>query len=131
MVLQQYTRSMSNTETYTTTKSNLEEKQWQTLNGREKKKLELLTTTKRTNALLGLDWMKHLGINLNIEKLDAKIQNIQEDPAHRWLEEKIQKKPPRKQNSRRKRSRHSFKTRRKADTAKRPTDTDSLTTGSR
>ena len=27
----------------------------------EKKKLELLITTKRTNPLLGLDWIKHLG----------------------------------------------------------------------
>ena len=46
----------------------------------EKKKLELLITTKRTNPLLGLDWKEHLGINLNIAKPDAKIQNIQEDP---------------------------------------------------
>ena len=42
----------------------------------EKKKLELLITTKRTNPLLGLDWMKHLGISVNIEKPNSKIQNI-------------------------------------------------------
>ena len=46
----------------------------------EKKKLELQITTKRTNPLLGLDWMKHLGISVNIEKPNSKIQNIQEDP---------------------------------------------------
>ena len=46
----------------------------------EKKKLELLITTKRTNPLIGLDWMKHLGIKLNIEKSNLPIQNIQEDP---------------------------------------------------
>ena len=47
---------------------------------REKKKLELLITTKRTNPLLGLDWMKHKGIKLNIEKSNLQIHNIQEDP---------------------------------------------------
>ena len=46
----------------------------------EKKKLELLITTKRTNPLLGLDWMKHLGKKLNIEKVNFQIQNIEEDP---------------------------------------------------
>ena len=46
----------------------------------KKKKLELLITAKRTNPLLGLDWMKHLGISVNIEKPNSKIQNIQEDP---------------------------------------------------
>ena len=47
---------------------------------REKKKLELLITTKRTNPLLGLDWMKHKEIKLNIEKSNLQIHNIQEDP---------------------------------------------------
>ena len=50
-----------------------------------------MITTKRTNALLGLDWMKHLGINLNIEKPDAKIQNIQEDPDIADLKKKFKK----------------------------------------
>ena len=45
----------------------------------EKKKLELLITTKRTNPLLGLDWMKDLGISVNIEKPNSKIQNFKED----------------------------------------------------
>ena len=45
----------------------------------EKKKLELLITTKRTNSLLGLDWRKHLGIKLNIEKTNLQFQTFQED----------------------------------------------------
>ena len=39
----------------------------------ETKKLELLITTKRTNPL-GLDFMKHLGIKLNIKKLTYKFK---------------------------------------------------------
>ena len=57
----------------------------------EKEKLELLITTIRTNPLLRLDWMKHLGINLNIEKPDAKIQNIQEEPDIVDLKKKFKK----------------------------------------
>ena len=47
----------------------------------EKKKLELLITTKRTIPLLGLDWMKP----------DPKIQNIQEDPDITDLKKKFKK----------------------------------------
>ena len=43
----------------------------------ETKNLELLITTKRTNPLLGLEWMKHLGIKLETEKINLKLQNIQ------------------------------------------------------
>ena len=57
----------------------------------EKKKLELLITTKRTNPLLGLDWMKHLGINVNVEKSNLKIQNIQKDPDIIDLKNKFKK----------------------------------------
>ena len=57
----------------------------------EKKKLELLITTKRTNPLLEVDWMKHLGININIEKPNPKIQNIQEDPDITDLKKKFKK----------------------------------------
>ena len=55
-------------------------KQWQTSKWTGKAKLELLITTKRTNPLFRLDWMKHLGMKLNIEKSNLQIQNIQEDP---------------------------------------------------
>ena len=58
----------------------------------EKKKLELLITTKRTNPLLGLVWMKHLGISVNIEKPNPKKkQNIQEDPDITELKKKFKK----------------------------------------
>ena len=40
----------------------------------ELKNLELLITTKRTNPLLGLDWLKHLDIKVNIEKSTLHIQ---------------------------------------------------------
>ena len=45
------------------------------ING-ETKNLELLTTTRRTNPLLGLDWMNQLGIKLDTEKSNLKIQKI-------------------------------------------------------
>ena len=49
------------------------------ING-ETKNVELLITTKRTNPLLGLDWMNQLGIKLDTEKSNLKVQNIQENP---------------------------------------------------
>ena len=49
------------------------------ING-DTKNLELLIITKRTNPLLGLDWMNQLGIKLDTEKSNLKIQNIQENP---------------------------------------------------
>ena len=57
----------------------------------EKKNLELLITTKRTNPLLGLDWMKDLGISVNIEKPNSKIQNIKEDTDITDLKKKFKK----------------------------------------
>ena len=45
----------------------------------ETKNLELLITTKK--PLLGLDWMIFLGIKLETEKTNLKIQNVQETPA--------------------------------------------------
>ena len=58
------------------------------ING-ETKNLELLITTKRTNPLLGLDWMNQLGIKLNTEKSNLKIQNIQENPDVTELKKKF------------------------------------------
>ena len=46
---------------------------------RETKLLEQLITTKITNPLLGLDWLKQLRIKLETETINLKIQNIQED----------------------------------------------------
>ena len=55
----------------------------------ETKNLELLITTKRTIPLLGLDWMKYLGIKLETEKNSLKIQNVQEDPDVMKLKRKL------------------------------------------
>ena len=60
------------------------------ING-ETKKLELLITTKKTNPLLGLDWMKHLGIKLEMEETNLKIQNVKEDPDITELKRKFKK----------------------------------------
>ena len=60
------------------------------ING-EAKKLELLITTKKTNPLLGLDWMKHLGIKLEMEETNLKIQNVKEDPDITELKRKFKK----------------------------------------
>ena len=60
------------------------------ING-ETKKLELLITTKNTNPLLGLDWMKQLGIKLEMEKTNPKIQNVKEDPDTTELKRKFKK----------------------------------------
>ena len=60
------------------------------ING-ETKNLELLITTKRTNPLLGLDWMNQLGIKLDTEKSNLKIQNIQEIPDVTELKRKVTK----------------------------------------
>ena len=46
----------------------------------KQKELEILVTTKRTNPLLGLDWMKKLGITLETDKTVPQIQQIKEDP---------------------------------------------------
>ena len=42
--------------------------------------LEILITTKKTNPLLGLDWMKKLGITLETGRTDPQINRIVEDP---------------------------------------------------
>ena len=45
-----------------------------------RKELELLITTKKTNPLLGLDWMEKLGITLETGKTAPQIHQIKEDP---------------------------------------------------
>ena len=56
---------------------------------RETKNLELLITTKKTNPLLGLDWMRHLGIKLDFKKVNLKIQNVREEPYSNELKRKF------------------------------------------
>ena len=41
--------------------------------------------------MLGLDWLKHLGIKLETEKTNLKIQNVQEDPDESELKRKFKK----------------------------------------
>ena len=43
--------------------------------------LEVLVTTKKPNLLLGLDWMKKLGITLDTGMTDSQINHIIEDRA--------------------------------------------------
>ena len=59
------------------------------MDGEKKKTRRTDHHKKKTNPLRGLDWMKHLGVNLNIEKPDAKIQNIQEGPDIADLKKKF------------------------------------------
>ena len=44
-----------------------------------RKELELLVTTQKTNPLLGLDWMKKLGITLETGTTVPQIHRIKED----------------------------------------------------
>ena len=48
-------------------------------NDGKQKELEILVTAKRTNPLLGLDWMKMLGITLKTGKTVPQIQQNKED----------------------------------------------------
>ena len=57
----------------------------------KQKELEILVTTKRTNPLLGLDWMKKLGITLETGKTVPQIQQIKEYPDITSLKTKFKK----------------------------------------
>ena len=56
-----------------------------------RKELELLVTTKKTNPLLGLDWMKKLGITLETGTTVPQIHQIKEDPDVTKLKTKFKK----------------------------------------
>ena len=60
------------------------------LNG-EQKHLEILVTTKKTNPLLGLDWMKKLGKTINKDNIDPQIKHVREDPDETILKSQFQK----------------------------------------
>ena len=53
--------------------------------------LEILITTKKTNPLLGLDWMKKLGITLETGRTDPQINRIVEDPDITTLKRNFKK----------------------------------------
>ena len=56
-----------------------------------RKELELLITTKKTNPLLGLDWMKKLGITLETGKTVPQVNQIKEDSDVTKLKTKFRK----------------------------------------
>ena len=55
------------------------------------KRNELLITTKKTNPLLGLDWMEELGITLDTGETGPQINQITEDPDITTLKKKFRK----------------------------------------
>ena len=56
------------------------------INGQQNN-LEILITTKKTNPLLGLDWMGKLGITLDTGKTGPQINHVIEDPVITSLKE--------------------------------------------
>ena len=60
------------------------------MNGTEKK-LELLITKRNTNPLLGLDWMKQLGMELITEEKPQKVNLIKTDEDEKEIKEKFKK----------------------------------------
>ena len=60
------------------------------INGKQKQ-LEILITTKKMNPLLGLDWMKILGITLGKSNTDKQIHSIREDPDVKTLKKQFRK----------------------------------------
>ena len=60
------------------------------INGKQKH-LEILVTTKKTNPLLGLDWMKKLGKTLEKSNTDTQINSIREDPDVKMLTKQFRK----------------------------------------
>ena len=60
------------------------------VNGKQKH-LEILITTKKTNPLLGLNWMKELGITLDKDNIDQRIKHVKEDPDIKSLKEHFKK----------------------------------------
>ena len=68
-----------------------EGKQRESRNQRNRKELDILITTKKTNPLLGLDWMEKLGITLETGKTAPQIHQIKEDPDVTKLKTKFKK----------------------------------------
>ena len=60
------------------------------ING-QRNNLEVLITTKKTNPLLGLDWMKKLGITLDTGRTGPQINHVTEDPDNISLKRKFKK----------------------------------------
>ena len=60
------------------------------ING-QRNNLEILITTKKTNPLLGLDWMKKLGITPDTGRTGPQTNHVTEDPDITSLKRKIKK----------------------------------------
>ena len=60
------------------------------INGQQNN-LEILITTKKTNPLLGLDWMGKLGITLDTGKTGPQINHVIKDPDITSLKRKLKK----------------------------------------
>ena len=60
------------------------------ING-QRNNLEVLITTQKTNPLLGLDWMKKLGITLDTGRTGPQINHVTEDPDIISLKRKFKK----------------------------------------
>ena len=60
------------------------------ING-ERNNLEIMITTKKTNPLLGLDWMEKLGITLDTGKIGPQENNVTEDPDLTTLKRRFKK----------------------------------------
>ena len=71
------------------------------INGK-RNNLEVLITTKKTNPLLGLDWMEKLGITLDTNKIDPQVNHVIEDSDVTVLKKRfkktLQRKPHREWN---------------------------------
>ena len=94
----------------------------------KQKELEILVTIKRTNPLLGLDWMKKPGITLGTSKTVPQIQQIKEDPDITTLKTKFKILSTLKPQGKWIGSKNTAERRRETDTTERKTNTDSLTT---
>ena len=90
--------------------------------------LEILITTKKTNPLLGLDWMKKMGITLETGRTDPQINRIVEDPDITTLKRKFKKFFHENHTVKGIEVEIQLKEDANANTAKRKANTDSLTT---
>ena len=93
-----------------------------------RKELELLVTTKKTNPLLGLDWMKKIGNNTGDWYDRPTNTPNKRRPRRNKIKNEIQKTVQRKPYSERARSKNTTERRRKTDTTERKTHTDTFTT---
>ena len=60
------------------------------ING-QRNNLEILITTKKSNPLLGLDWMKKLGITLDTGRTGPQVNHVTEDPDITSFKRKFKK----------------------------------------